>query len=1126
MEQAPVAVVDVLNAYRTVLGRNPESKAVIEENLSRSIEESVVAFLYSDEFQDILLGLAAGGLPPHVYLSVEAVQDARGWAETRLALPDLQSGPQGTGCSAVAALVFGILRLELATQVLAQMPAAQRHALEQMIEAPERSSLSLLTMPPKPEDAQILGSLLYAEPYLHGEELPSTLLALLQEEIQSSRFEQRVLGPLLAGEAPATKALDDAAATRCRIWLEERLGIGAASDWQDGVSLLTGFLGLPFIRAVFSHLGPRVTEALPSALNRLRSGEAFLQEIVATEEDITSAWLLLLGRQPDGEAVMRPYVGHPLLHLLSTLLHSDEFRHQVLHPLVAEQDPAQQRLSRAQRRMLDGWLTRRLARPAAPDATLSAAGLWERLFSWPVLTDLLQQSYGPLWTDARAALPAWRLRSARDLVGGIDYVTGEIIAGWALDQNAPDTTLEIEIRCNGVPVGLGTASRPRLHASGDQTLDCGFRIIWSARDRLHPTSDYRFRIHHAQTGEAIGAAFQLDTVFVDAKATLQFLTTELDRMQQALRRIENMLPQVESFAAIAADDWNGFRRRHQVAAPAFSQAGGTTFSVLIDAENVSSRTLRRVLASLAQQSHRHFHVLCLASSPAQCAVVSQAAGRDERFSLAPLQEGQSLPQAAAALLREDGPGKALGAAACLLLLPAGVALDSHALAWMAHAAARHPACTGFYADSEVIEPDGLWTDRHLQVEFRTTYDRHLMAQHNACGDVICARSPALAEALQDLPDADAAAQIWLLWARLAAQGPLGHLPRVLSAAIQGERPPQAEPPPPAGLQALLAPSHSALARDARIAVIIPTRNGGATLRNCLASLMQHASRQERLEIIVVDNGSDAPETLALLAEMEQAGTGRRLRIDAPFNWSQLNNQAVAASSGEVLLFLNDDTRMLTTGWDDILLNLLQDPGIGAVGARLVYEDFTIQHAGVLFGLESLVGHEGVGEPMNTPGPGGRWTRQRAAGAATGAFLACRRDDFERAGLFDEQRFGVTFNDVDFCLRLRALDLEIVYAPQLTLVHFESKTRGIDHFDPQKQERAEFEARSLKERWGAALMVDPGWNPSWSRWSKPFAAIREPSAMELEAYLAASARGRPWKPTTEPCVDDLRGAGAM
>jgi hypothetical protein len=194
----------------------------------------------------------------------------------------------------------------------------------------------------------------------------------------------------------------------------------------------------------------------------------------------------------------------------------------------------------------------------------------------------------------------------------------------------------------------------------------------------------------------------------------------------------------------------------------------------------------------------------------------------------------------------------------------------------------------------------------------------------------------------------------------------------------------------------------------------------------------------------------------------------------------------------------------------MLRRLLAEPEVGAVGARLLYEDMTIQHAGVLCGQENLVGHEGVGAAAEEPGPLGRWQTLRAAGAVTGAFLGCRQDAFAAAGGFDEQALPVSFNDVDFCLKLRAAGLTVLYEPRIALIHYESKSRGHDDADPVKQERAEAEQSRLIERWGEALQVDPGWNPHWSRWTRPFAALREPSPAEIARHLAASCAPDPWR----------------
>ncbi|HYZ34245.1 MAG TPA: glycosyltransferase family 2 protein, partial [Crenalkalicoccus sp.] len=357
-----------------------------------------------------------------------------------------------------------------------------------------------------------------------------------------------------------------------------------------------------------------------------------------------------------------------------------------------------------------------------------------------------------------------------------------------------------------------------------------------------------------------------------------------------------------------------------------------------------------------------------------------------------------------------------------------------------------------------------------------------------------------------------------LWAALARTGRVAHIPRLL-VSVQAEElaePPAAEAAAPAALTPLLrhpwvAGATPAEAGEARLTVIVPTRNGDPLLRGALASLREKAAQPEQLELLVVDNGSDDPLTLAFLSIEAARGAATVMRVDEPFNWARLNNLAAERAGGELLLFLNDDTRMLTPGWDRELRLLLAQPEVGAVGARLAYEDLTLQHAGVVFGAERLAAHEGVGQPMQAPGPEGRWQIMRACGGVTGAFLACRREAFEQVGRFDEHAFGVTFNDVDFCLRLRAAGLVVLYAPQIALIHFESKSRGLDDLDARKKERAEFEARKLLERWSDAVLLDPGFNPYWSRWTRPFTALREPSPMEVEAHLAACAAADPWRP---------------
>jgi GT2 family glycosyltransferase len=236
-----------------------------------------------------------------------------------------------------------------------------------------------------------------------------------------------------------------------------------------------------------------------------------------------------------------------------------------------------------------------------------------------------------------------------------------------------------------------------------------------------------------------------------------------------------------------------------------------------------------------------------------------------------------------------------------------------------------------------------------------------------------------------------------------------------------------------------------------------------------------------------------------------------LNIDEPFNWARLNNRAVAASDAPLLVFANDDMAMLSGGWDRHLRGLLDRPEIGAVGARLVYPDDTIQHAGILLGWEGADAHDGRYEALTDPGPGQRWHVSRAVSAVTGAFLALRREAFVAAGGLDEAALPVAYSDIDLCLKLRARGLKILWTPHITLRHFESKSRGFDHLDPEGAARYAAERRHMVERWGAAMQSDPSLNPLWHQATLPFRLLSMPSEARLWRHIRLCGAANPWLP---------------
>lgn len=264
-----------------------------------------------------------------------------------------------------------------------------------------------------------------------------------------------------------------------------------------------------------------------------------------------------------------------------------------------------------------------------------------------------------------------------------------------------------------------------------------------------------------------------------------------------------------------------------------------------------------------------------------------------------------------------------------------------------------------------------------------------------------------------------------------------------------------------------------------VSVIIPTRDNPELLKVAVDTLMTTAYRPDLVEIVIVDNGSRLPASHALFERLVEQYGARIVPFDEPFNWSRANNVGAATSTGDSLLFLNDDTAMLTTGWDRALAGLLGDPSVGVVGVRMVYPDGTIQHAGFVFGMDNGPQHEGRWAAGDDQGPGGRWTATRKAVAVTGAFLAVKAADFEAQGGFDEHIFRIDFADVDFCMRLRAVGKDVIYCGGVTLIHHESVSRGLN-LGRRKRRRMRQEWKRFRDRWGEACVRDPGYPKVWSR----------------------------------------------
>ncbi len=261
----------------------------------------------------------------------------------------------------------------------------------------------------------------------------------------------------------------------------------------------------------------------------------------------------------------------------------------------------------------------------------------------------------------------------------------------------------------------------------------------------------------------------------------------------------------------------------------------------------------------------------------------------------------------------------------------------------------------------------------------------------------------------------------------------------------------------------------------RVSVIVPTRDHAALLETCLSGLLLRTDYPD-VEVLVVDNGSTEPDALAVLERWAADTRVRVLRDDAPFNWSALNNQAAAQATGELLLLLNNDVSVLEPGWLRSMAAHAMRPGVGVVGARLLYPDGRLQHGGMLLGPRGAAVHAYTGAEADEPGYLAQVMLLRDLSAVTGACLMVRRGLFQELGGLEQDHLHVAWSDVDLCLRAREAGHRVLWDPDATLVHHETATRGRD-VTLEQQATFEIERSYMRRRWPVATACDPFLNPA-------------------------------------------------
>lgn len=545
-------------------------------------------------------------------------------------------------------------------------------------------------------------------------------------------------------------------------------------------------------------------------------------------------------------------------------------------------------------------------------------------------------------------------------------------------------------------------------------------------------------------------------------------------------------------------------------------------SVVMPAYETPERVLSEAIASVQAQLYPHWE-LCVADdgSPSSdvARVLTEAAAEDPRVKWILRQHNGHIAAATNSAL-------GLASGEFVALMDHDDLLSERALYEVAVELEAHPDADILYSDEDQFDSAG----RRFRPYFKPDWNIALMLGHNLVNHLAVYRRT-LVERVGNMRLGYEGSQDYDLTLRAAAAtepARIRHIPAILyhwrqhasfskerEAAcvdsarrairdyLAGQGAPDAEIGPLPAIPMWTRVSWPLPDPAPKVSVIIPTRDKPDLLARCSAAVLQRTDYPD-LELLIVDNDTHDAEALAVLARLAGDPRVRVLPYPGAFNYSAMNNAAARAATGEVLVLLNNDIDVIHRDWLREMVSLAVRPGIGAVGAKLLYGNNTIQHAGVVLGIGSfaggpgVAGHYGQGLPADEVGCHGYLVMAREAAAVTGACLAVRKSAYQQVSGLDETNLSVGFNDVDFCLRLRDAGLRNLWTPFATLYHLESASRGSD-LSPSKLERFTREVRHMRHRWGPVLDNDPFYSVNFSRADHTF-------------RLAIPARReKPWRP---------------
>jgi len=520
-------------------------------------------------------------------------------------------------------------------------------------------------------------------------------------------------------------------------------------------------------------------------------------------------------------------------------------------------------------------------------------------------------------------------------------------------------------------------------------------------------------------------------------------------------------------------------------------------SVLMPVYNTDERWLRRAIESVQHQLYSNWE-LCIAddrsTDPRVGEVLREIQSIDPRLRIHFRDVNGHISAASNSAL-------ALASGEFIVLLDHDDVLPRHALAAVVHELNRHPDADIVYSDEDRIDEAGRRYDPYFKPDWNPElfYSQNLISHLGVYRTAMVRQVGGFREGFEGSQDYEMALRV----VEETQPARIRHIPLILyhwraipgSAALDVHQKSYATDAARlaveahftrTGVVATIEPApHAPYYQRIRykvpeprphVTIIIPTKDRTELLSTCVTSIVSRSTYRQ-FDVLIVDNGSSEPESHAYFERVQQDPCISVLRIDGPFNFSRINNQAAARARGSLLCFLNNDTEVISPDWLEEMVSLAVRDGVGAVGAMLYYPSNTMQHAGVVLGLGGIASHPHRGERRGMPGNYGRAALTQTMSAVTAACMVLRKDTFEAVGGFDET-LAVAYNDVDLCLRLGARGFRSVWTPYAELYHFESVSRG-DDLHGANLPRFVAESQAMRDRWQGLLDADPYYNPNLS-----------------------------------------------